>query len=93
MKPKPDPELIDDENPEWTGQDFERSVPFSGLPPDLQKTLASGPHRVATDPPSVNNVVPVQLRADVVEPFRETGPGWEERINLILGDWLKNHTP
>lgn len=36
----PDPELIDDENPEWTDEMFARSVPFSGLPPELQKLLS-----------------------------------------------------
>lgn len=36
----PDPELIDDENPEWTDEMFARAVPFSGLPPELQKLLS-----------------------------------------------------
>jgi hypothetical protein len=36
----PNPELIDDDNPEWTEEDFKRSVPFSGLPPELQKLLS-----------------------------------------------------
>lgn len=43
--PIPDPELIDDDNPEWTAEDFARAVPFSALPADLQ-ALLSDPHRV-----------------------------------------------
>jgi hypothetical protein len=38
---KPNPELIDDENPEWTEEDFAKSVPFSGLPIELQKLISS----------------------------------------------------
>lgn len=43
--PVPDPELIDDDNPEWSEEDFARAVPFSALPADLQ-ALLSDPHRV-----------------------------------------------
>jgi hypothetical protein len=33
------PELIDDDNPEWTAEDFKNAVPFSALPESLQATL------------------------------------------------------
>ena len=38
---KPNPELIVDENPEWTDEDFAKPVPFSGLPAELQNLLSS----------------------------------------------------
>ncbi len=38
--PDPDPELIDDENPEWTEEDFVKAVPLSGLPLELQNQLS-----------------------------------------------------
>jgi hypothetical protein len=38
---RPNPELIDDENPEWTEEDFANAVPFSGLPVELQNLLSS----------------------------------------------------
>jgi hypothetical protein len=37
---RPNPELIDDENPEWTEEDFAKAVPFSGLPLELQNLLS-----------------------------------------------------
>jgi hypothetical protein len=37
---KPNPELINDENPEWTEEDFARAVPFSGLPSKLRNLLS-----------------------------------------------------
>lgn len=45
---KPDPELIDDENPEWTDEDFAKAVPFSSLPAELQ-ALLSEPKHVSPD--------------------------------------------
>ncbi|MGD0800233.1 MAG: hypothetical protein ABR906_02845 [Terracidiphilus sp.] len=36
----PNPELIDQENPEWTEEDFAKAVPFSGLTAELQKLLS-----------------------------------------------------
>ncbi len=40
----PNPELIDDENPEWTEEDFAKSVPFSGLPIEMQALLSGERH-------------------------------------------------
>jgi len=40
----PDPEMIDDENPEWTDEMFARAVPFSGLPQELQALLSGERH-------------------------------------------------
>jgi hypothetical protein len=44
----PNPELIDDENPEWTDEMFARTVPFSGLPPEMQ-ALFSGEKHIKPD--------------------------------------------
>lgn len=49
---KPNPELIDDENPEWTDQDFASAVPFSALPAELQELLSSPKHVSAHADPS-----------------------------------------
>jgi hypothetical protein len=40
------PELIDDENPEWTDEDFAQAVPFSALPAELQTLLSETKHVV-----------------------------------------------
>jgi hypothetical protein len=37
---RPNPELIDVENPEWTEEDFAKAVPFSDLPAELQNLLS-----------------------------------------------------
>lgn len=37
---KPNPKLIDDENSEWTDEDFKNALPFSELPKSLQSLLS-----------------------------------------------------
>ena len=39
MKRKPDPELIDLENPEWRAAEMAHAVPFAGLPKSLRVKL------------------------------------------------------
>jgi hypothetical protein len=41
---RPNPELIDDENPEWIEEDFTKAVQFSGLPLELQTPLSEPKH-------------------------------------------------
>ncbi len=53
----PNPELIDDENPEWTEEDFAKAVPFSALPAELQ-SLLSEPKRVRPDAESESSHQP-----------------------------------
>ncbi|MGH9604973.1 MAG: hypothetical protein ACRD3N_04670 [Terracidiphilus sp.] len=45
---EPNPELMDDENPEWTEETFATAVPFSALPADLKKVLGS-PKQIVPD--------------------------------------------
>jgi uncharacterized protein (DUF4415 family) len=79
--------VVDQENPEWTRKDFERALPFSGLPPELRRTLSSrarGPQRTPKKVP-----VSIRLSPDVVEAFRSTGAGWQARVDEILRAHIK----
>lgn len=95
--PKPDPELIDDENPEWTEQDFRESKPASELLPKLfPKQVAERmlqPKRGRPVSPHPKAHVNLRLDAEVIEAFRASGRGWQTRINAALKDWLKSHSP
>lgn len=42
----PNPELIDDENPEWTDEMFAKAIPFSALPAELRQLLSEPKHIV-----------------------------------------------
>ncbi|HQT32334.1 MAG: hypothetical protein B7Y50_11720 [Hydrogenophilales bacterium 28-61-11] len=91
MNRKPKPDLIDDDNPEWTAEDFKRAVPFSGLPESLQAVLSSRT-RGAQKAPTKERIT-IRLSPEVVAPFRATGDGWQTRLDAALKDWLKTHTP
>ncbi|MBI5107184.1 MAG: BrnA antitoxin family protein [Rhodocyclales bacterium] len=93
---KPAPS-IDDENPEWTTEDFARARPASEVLPKLVGKAAAAemlrPKRGR--PVSANPKAHVNLRLDpdVVAAFRATGRGWQTRLNAALKDWLKDHSP
>ena len=84
MNQRPNPELVDDENPEWTDADARRAVPFSGLPESLQSRLRGRPTADATKERI--------LSADVVEHFRHDGSGWQTRMNDVLKAWVNTHS-
>jgi uncharacterized protein (DUF4415 family) len=88
MNTKPNPELIDDENPEWTDEDFANSLRFSELPEDLQSTLrrVRGPNKLPT-----KKQVAIRFDADVLDALRATGKGWQTRVNDVMREWVKDH--
>ena len=79
MKKKPNPELIDDDNPAWTSADTKASVKFAGLSASLQTKLRGRPKASVTKEP-----VKIRLDADVLAALRASGDGWQTRINDTL---------
>ena len=89
MTTKPNPELIDDENPEWTEEMFAQAKRISDLPTSLQAKLRGrGPQKAQ---PKVSTTI--RLSPDVVQAFRAAGDGWQTRIDAALKDWLRTHSP
>jgi uncharacterized protein (DUF4415 family) len=81
-KPKFDPELHD-ENPEWTAHDFANAKPASEvLPPEVIAQFKNKGGRPRSENPK--EAVKLRIDADVLAKFRESGPGWQTRINGIL---------
>ncbi|MEW6529650.1 MAG: BrnA antitoxin family protein [Thermodesulfobacteriota bacterium] len=92
MKKKPDAELIDKDNPEWTKEDFRRARLAAEALPDIVGQEAAtrmlrsrGRPKAAVTKTHVN----IRLDADVLKAFKTTGPGWQTRINEALREWLK----
>ncbi len=83
---KINPERIDEENPEWTVEDFNNAVPFSALPQTLQTTLRTLPTQKNTQISTT-----IRLDREVIDAFRANGKDWQNSINEILKDWLKTH--
>lgn len=78
MSKKPNPELIDDENPEWTEEMFAQAKRISELPATLQAKLGRPPS------PVVRPMVSMRMDPDVLIKLRASGPGWQTRVNALL---------
>ncbi len=75
------PVVFDDDNPEWTEEDFARARPAAEvLPPEVLAAFAKP--RPERDPTSENVVI--RLDSIVLDKFRATGPDWQARINDAL---------
>ncbi|HEX5372472.1 MAG TPA: BrnA antitoxin family protein [Aquabacterium sp.] len=95
MPRKPNPELLDDDAPEATKEWFAQAQPASQVLGDLfgdkaaKDMLKPKRGRPALDKPKEH--VNIRLDADVLGAFKETGAGWQTRINQVLREWLKTH--
>jgi uncharacterized protein (DUF4415 family) len=84
----------DDENPEWTAEDFRNARPVREVMPELIE--AAERLRVRLGRPKLERPKEhVTLRLDpiVVDAFKEDGPGWQGRINETLLRVVKRRTP
>ena len=89
MNRKLNPELMDDDNPEWTADEAHAAKTFSALPETLQTKLA---RRVrGTQLAATKERITIRLSPAVVETFRATGTGWQSRMDGALQDWLSSH--
>jgi uncharacterized protein (DUF4415 family) len=71
----------DDENPEWTKEDFARARPACKVVPEIVAAYrrARSPQKRPT-----KRLVSLRLDPDVIEHFRAHGPGRQARINTTL---------
>lgn len=75
------PELVDEENPEWTAQEFARARPVRDVLPALfgapaaPVMLRGRPKAAATKEP-----VKIRLDADLLMALRATGDGWQTGV-------------
>jgi uncharacterized protein (DUF4415 family) len=75
------PVVFDDDNPEWTAEDFARGRPIGDFP----KLSAAFPKAKGGRPPgSSKQAVSLRLDRDVIQKFKATGSGWQSRINDVL---------
>ena len=91
----PNPELIDDDNPEVTAEELLRARPASEVLPELigekaaQELLRRGRGRPQKEDKKVSTTV--RLDPDVLEAFQREGKGWQTRINEVLREHMPKH--
>jgi len=84
----------DEDNPEWTKNDFARARPAAEVLPELfigknatQELMRRSRGRPKKADRKVNQTL--RLDPDVLEAFRQEGSGWQARINQVL----RQHMP
>jgi uncharacterized protein (DUF4415 family) len=94
MSKKPNPELLDDENPEWTAEDFAKARPANEVLPQLfgekvakEMLKPRGRPRVEFPKERIN----IRLSHEVVEHFKSAGEGWQTRIDNALRQFIAEH--
>lgn len=95
MPRKPNPERLDDDAPELGAEWFAKARPaIDVLEGMFGKTAAKEMLKPKRGRPVLAHPkehVNIRLDADVLGAFKETGAGWQTRMNNALRDWLKNH--
>jgi uncharacterized protein (DUF4415 family) len=80
--PKKIKSSVQDENPEWTAEDFKRARPAMEVEPDL---AAWSLRRTRSTAPEKNKVpVSIRLSPEVIAHFRSMGTGWQTRLDNAL---------
>jgi uncharacterized protein (DUF4415 family) len=78
----------DDDNPEWTKEDFAGARPATEMLPEIigeqatQALMRRGRGRPSKSVKKANQTL--RLDADVLEAYRKEGKGWQTRINEVL---------
>ena len=91
-KRKPNPELLDDESPELTAEDFARMRPMGDVFPEIVAAQQRGELRVrGPQKAPTKERIAVRLSPEVVEYFRSTGPGWQTRMDRELLELVHRH--
>lgn len=87
MAGKNKPVFFDDDNPEWTEEDFARARPaHEVLPPEVLAAFGKGKRGrpAGSTKPDAKKSVTLRLDPDVLQRWRDSGPGWQSRINDAL---------
>ena len=73
-----------------TAADMKRFRPAKEVLPEalLAKLHVRGPQKAPT-----KERITIRLSPEVVQRFRDTGDGWQTRVDTALKDWLKSHKP
>lgn len=75
----------DDESPLWTEEDFVKARPLDEVLAEHGFPPIGRPKAEVT-----KQAVSLRLDPEIVAHFKAGGPGWQTRINAVLGRYVKN---
>lgn len=94
MSKKSNPELIDDDNPEWTADTFSKSRPASQVLPQIFGAKVASKMLKPRGRPRAENPkerITIRLSREVVDTFRASGEGWQTRVDAALREYIATH--
>ena len=93
MKKLIKPDMVDEENPEWSEEDFRRAGSANEvLPAELMAILPKRkPGQRGVQKKPKKEAVTMRYSQEVLDYFRESGPGWQSRMNEALKEWVHKH--
>lgn len=74
----------DEENPEWTAEDFKRAKGFKDLPKELQKGLLALKKRGRPKVAAPKQVKSFKLSPDLIAAIVSSGKGYNVRVEAVL---------
>lgn len=85
------PVVFDDDNPQWTEDDFARALRGDAIPAAIREAFGKGRRGRPVGSTKADAKKPLTLRLDpdVIDGWRASGPGWQTRMNEALRDALK----
>lgn len=86
MNPKPNPELIDEENPEWTDEMLAQAKPMIEVDPELAAMSKRARGRPKSENPKI--LLSVRYSPEVVAFFKSTGKGWQTLMDEVLRKYV-----
>lgn len=89
MSKRPNPFLIDDENPEWTAEDFARARPIQEVDPGMLEAIENARRKRGRPPvEKPKSRVSFRLSPDIIEGIRASGRGYNARVEKVLREAL-----
>ena len=89
MNKRPDPEMIDDENPEWTDEMFAKAHPAADVlreifPAELAAEMLKPKRTRGPGKRPAKTSTTLRLPAETLERWKASGPGWQTRMADLL---------
>jgi uncharacterized protein (DUF4415 family) len=94
MRKKPNPELLDDENPQWSAEDVAKARPASEVLPQIfGESIAKKMLKPRGRPPAEfpKERINIRLSHEVLAHFKSAGDGWQTRIDSALRQFIAEH--
>jgi uncharacterized protein (DUF4415 family) len=78
------PLVIDDENPEWTAEEFARARPLKEGLPDVYEALRQAKRGRGPQKRPTKVMLAMRVNREALAKWRATGKGWQTRLAATI---------